>query len=192
MLKRRVVQQGVDPFQRDVALANAGMQIAVAAARGSSIIEMNNRHAATADIPINLGDEALYGLCIAEVIPCAPEMGGIKTNPQLLVMFWQHVQNGGQMLNPIADFMACSDIIFQQHKDSIRDLWQYPAQAGYNALEADLEAGSAVAADVEDDMPGAKSCCTLDGSTQQYNRFVKNDLIWRGQIDEIRRMHNDW
>src|SRR5690348_4358480 len=146
-----MTQEGGEAFRRDDALADACVVIAVAAEALRRVVEVDDGHAVEADHAVGIGKGARGALRRADVEASAPQMRGVEADAELMAMFGELIEDGGEILEGVADLAATAGIVLQQEHDALGSALQHTTDAIGEAGDASGLARAGVAADMEDD-----------------------------------------
>src|SRR2546421_4583002 len=189
LLQLRMREENAEPLTEQ-ALADVVVPVAVRPERGLRVVHMQRPEPLEADALVDLGEHAVELLTLRDVVAGGVEMAGVEADAEPLVST-QGVVERRELVDRAADRIAGAGRVLDQQPGGLRATFERLSQRRHSALQADLEAGALVRADMEDDPVGLDRAADVHGVFQRGDRLLIELVVRARQVDQVEGVTDD-
>ena len=188
-LERGVREEGGEPVAEQ-SLAESGVAVPVGAERRRGVVDVQAAKAVEPDPPIELVQRLVERRPIDDVDAGRVPVAGVEAEAERSVT-GERVEEGLQLGRRAAHRAAGAGGVLEQEPGSVAASLQQLAQHGHGALDARVEAGAQVRADVEDDSLGLDRARRLHGGLHRRAGLRIHVVVERAEVDEVDGVTHD-
>src|SRR5829696_750862 len=179
-------QEGAHPLA-ELALEHVRVPVAVRPERRGRVVDMQRSEAVEPDPLLHLLEDAAEGLRLPDLDPRHVEMARVEADPQPR-MALEGVEDDGELVDRAADRAAGAGRVLEQEPRRLGAAVEHLAERGQRALQARLEAGAEMGADVDDDSVRFDRARGVDCRAHGLDALAVDHLVRRRQVAEVESM----
>src|SRR3954447_2337009 len=182
-----VREEHADPFAHH-AVPDVVVAVAVRAERRLRVVRMEHAQPIEADPRVDVAQKRVVRVGVGDVHTGHVEVTGVETDPEALVPA-ERVEQHSELVDRSSDRAAGSGRVLHQQPRALAAALEHLLHRGHGSLEARLEPGAQVGADVEHDRVGMDGARRVDGRPHRLDALAVDLLVGRGEIHEVEAVH---
>src|SRR5919198_345802 len=178
-----MAQEGAELFA-DQALADVRVPVAVRPKRRGRIVDVQDAEPVEADPRVDLIHEPVELLPLGHVHSRHEEVARVEADPELRVRV-EAVEERRQLVERAADRPARARRVLHQEPDPVAAEFEQLPHRAADALDARVEPGAEVGADVEHDCVGLDPAGDLDRVPERIDRLLVQLVVRAREVNEV-------